>query len=294
MNAIETVELTKSYGKQRGISNVTMTVEEGELFGFIGPNGAGKSTTIRSLLGLIFPTSGSARILGMDVAHQGKEIARQVGYLPSEVDYYEKMTVAELLAYSARFYGASEVGRIEELAGLFEVELKRNISDLSLGNKKKISILQCLLHRPKLLILDEPTNGLDPLMQARFYDLLERENRGGTTIFFSSHVLGEVQRICKRVAIIKEGTIIALEDIDALRSKHLSRVRVEFRERLAPGELSLPGLVEAEAKDGSVTLLYSGEINPLLATLARHPIEKLSIEEPSLEEVFMHYYEAQS
>jgi ABC-2 type transport system ATP-binding protein len=294
MTAIETRALTKSYGKHRGIVELSMAVEEGEVFGFIGPNGAGKSTTIRCLVGLIRPTRGSAEVFGMDVTRRGREIARLIGYLPAEGEYYDRMTVRELLSYSARFYGVSLDGRAQELIELFEVDLKRNISDLSQGNRKKVSILQCLLHRPRLLILDEPSSGLDPLMQARLYETLRRENEAGTTIFLSSHVLSEVQKICRRVAIIKEGTIIALEDIDTLRRRHLSRVRVELRDQASAEALRLPGLASFEVKTGGIEILYSGEINALLDALCRHPIDKLTIEEPSLEEVFMHYYQTPS
>lgn len=292
MSVIEIKNLTKYYGRSRGIENINLRVEKGEIFGFIGPNGAGKSTTIRTLMGLIFPTSGGADIFGMDVCRQGRGIRKRVGYLPGEVDYYDRMSVRELMEYSARFYGVTLGRRFGDLAETFAVELKRNINDLSAGNKRKVSILQCLLHSPELLILDEPTNGLDPLMQARFYDVIRRENEGGVTVFFSSHILGEVQRICRRVAIIKGGAIIAQEDIDALRKKHLNRVCVDFEGAVPEEELWIDGVVSVDRRNAGFRMLYSGEINPLVAMLSRRNIRSLTIEEPTLEEVFMHYYES--
>ena len=291
MNIIETSNLTKFYGKHRGIVDVSFSVDFGEIFGFIGPNGAGKSTTIRSLLGLIFPTSGSARLFGLDTVHDIKAIKQRVGYLPAEVDYYDGMSTHELLEYSARFYRVDARDKIRTLAEMFDVELKRPITDLSSGNKKKVSILQCFLHNPELLILDEPTNGLDPLMQNRFYELVRQEQERGTTVFFSSHILNEVERICHRVAVVKEGRIIAIEDVAGLRKKHLRRVIVSFSKPIAESELHAPGVTGWTAKNGDITFLYAGEPNVLLRGLAGHDVESISIEEPSLEEIFMHYYQ---
>jgi len=228
MYVIETRGLTKYYGKARGIIDIDLKIEPGEIFGFIGPNGAGKSTTIRTLLGLIFPSSGSGRIFGLDIVKDSKEIKKQIGFMPSEVNYYEKMDVHELLRYSANFYEIDCESRIVELADTFDLELDRKIIDLSRGNQKKVSILQSLIHQPPLLILDEPTSGLDPLMQAKFFEILKEENSKGTTIFFSSHTLSEVQKMCRRVGIIKEGKIIAVEDIESLRKKQLRKIQIEF------------------------------------------------------------------
>src|SRR5659263_164069 len=211
MNVIEIKNLTKNYGKARGITDVSFNVEQGEIFGFIGPNGAGKSTTIRTLLSLIYPTSGSATIFGMDCVKFGPEIKKEIGYLPSEVFYYDNMKVIDLLKYSASFYKKDCSKRITELAEIMDLDLNKKIDDLSFGNKKKVGIVQGLLHSPKLIILDEPTLGLDPLMQQIFFDLIREENKRGATILMSSHILNEVQRICSRVAIIKEGKIIKLE-----------------------------------------------------------------------------------
>ena len=226
---IDITDLSKFYGKARGIEHINLEIGEGEIFGFIGPNGAGKSTTIRILMNMIFPTGGSARIMGMDVIRETKKIKMQVGYIPSDANAYSSMDVHEFLSYCIRFYQIQNgEQRISELSELFELDLNRKIADLSLGNRKKVSIVQSLLHNPKLLILDEPTTGLDPLMQSVFFDLLRSENKKGMTIFFSSHILSEVQMLCKRVAIIKEGKIIQMEDIDNLRKKQLKKVSIEF------------------------------------------------------------------
>ncbi|MDI3536525.1 MAG: beta-exotoxin transport system ATP-binding protein, partial [Eubacteriaceae bacterium] len=208
MNVIDINGLTKYYGKHKGIEDVSFSVEEGEIFGFIGPNGAGKSTTIRTLLALIYPTKGSATIFGKDCIKYGHEIRRDIGYLPSEVFYYEHMKVLEVLKYSASFYDNVNPARIKELADIMDLDLNKRIDDLSYGNKKKVGIVQGLLHEPKLIILDEPTSGLDPLMQQKFFDLIRKENELGATVLFSSHILSEVQKLCHRVAIIKDGTIV--------------------------------------------------------------------------------------
>ncbi|MFZ2619234.1 MAG: ABC transporter ATP-binding protein, partial [Anaerolineae bacterium] len=210
MSVIEVSKLTKYYGKARGIEDVSFSEEEGEIFGFIGPNGAGKSTTIRLLLSLIHPTSGSAKVFGKDVVTHGPEIRRDIGYLPSEVYYYEGMKVVDLLKYSASFYNGDCTQRMHELSETMELEMNRRISDLSYGNKKKVGIVQGLLHSPKLLFLDEPTSGLDPLMQRKYFNLIREENARGVTVFFSSHILGEVQRLCTRVGIIREGSIVEI------------------------------------------------------------------------------------
>lgn len=200
--------LTKNYGKHRGINDLSFSVNMGEIFGFIGPNGAGKSTTIRTLMGLIRPTSGNASILGHDCQTQASIIAKDVGYLPSEDSYYENMKVCELLQYTADLYGMNCQTRLHELAERLNLDLSRRISDLSLGNRKKVGIVSALMVSPKLVIMDEPTSGLDPLIQQAFYEILKEENGHGTTIFLSSHVLSEVQKLCDRVAILKNGKLI--------------------------------------------------------------------------------------
>ena len=227
MSVIEANHLTKYYGKARGIVDVSFHVDEGEIFGFIGPNGAGKSTTIRLFLSLIYPTSGSATIFGKDCIKYGPALRQDIGYLPSDVFYYERMKVIDLLKYSASFYAKDCTQRMRTLADTMELDLNRCIEDLSYGNKKKVGIVQGLLHQPKLLFLDEPTAGLDPLMQRKFFQLIQEENARGVTIFFSSHILGEVQRMCSRVGIIKEGRMIEIADIKTLQQNNYKKVLVE-------------------------------------------------------------------
>ncbi len=266
MSIIEVNHLTKYYGKSRGIVDVSFSEEEGEIFGFIGPNGAGKSTTIRLLLSLIHPTSGDARVFGKDVTVHGPEIRRDIGYLPSEVFYYEGMKVIDLLKYSASFYGRDCSKRLKELSDLMELELNRRISDLSYGNKKKVGIVQGLLHSPKLLFLDEPTAGLDPLMQRKFFDLIREENARGVTVFFSSHILGEVQRLCSRVGIIREGRIVEVSDIRTLQQNNYKKVRV-VADDLDAARFSLPGVTNLEHHNGVLRFFYKGNINAVLQAL---------------------------
>ena len=289
---IDIKDLSKFYGKARGIEHVNLEISEGEIFGFIGPNGAGKSTTIRILMNLIFPTSGYARIMGMDVIRETKKIKSQVGYIPSDASAYSSMEVHEFLSYCIRFYRVQNgEKKITELSEMFELDLKRKIADLSMGNRKKVSIVQSLLHSPRLLILDEPTTGLDPLMQSVFFELLRLENRKGMTIFFSSHVLGEVQMLCKRVAIIKEGKIIKTEDIETLRKKQLKKVYIEFGDQRKKESFSITGIEKIINSAGNIlSFMYSGNINELVSWLSGEKIINLMIEEPSLDEVFMHYY----
>lgn len=289
---IEITDLSKFYGKIRGIEKVSLQISEGEIFGFIGPNGAGKSTTIRILLNLIFPTSGSAKIMGMDVIRKTKKIKELVGYVPSDANAYGYMNVLEFLQYCQRFYHMNNNGqRINELSSWFELDLKRKISDLSMGNRKKVAIVQSLLHQPRLLILDEPTTGLDPLMQAKFFEMLRLENQRGMTIFFSSHILNEVQMLCKRVAIIKEGKIIQLEDIENLRKKQLKKVIIGFADNESSENIMMAGIVDLTKHPGNrISFMYSGEIHELITFLSGKTLTDLTIEEPSLEEIFMHYY----
>lgn len=294
MNVIEINHLTKTYGKARGINDVSFTVEEGEIFGFIGPNGAGKSTTIRTLLSLIYPTRGSASVFGMDCIRQAPEIAKNIGYLPSEVFYYDKMRVIDLLKYSASFYKKDCSKRIKELSEIMDLDLKKRIDDLSFGNKKKVGIVQCLLHEPKLIILDEPTSGLDPLMQQKFFDLLLEENDKGATIFLSSHVLSEVQRLCSRVAIIKEGSIIKLEKISSLTENNYKKFRIEMKEKADENHFRLDGISSLEVNGKTVSFLYKGDLNRILKKISHVEIVNLWIEEPSLEEIFIHYYEKEA
>lgn len=294
MNVIEIKNLTKMYGKSRGIEDVSFHVEEGEIFGFIGPNGAGKSTTIRTMLSLIYPTSGSAKIFGKDTIQFSSEIKKEIGYLPSEVFYYDNMKVKDLLHYSASFYKKDCTKRMKELAEIMELDLNRKIDDLSLGNKKKVGIVQGLLHEPKLVILDEPTSGLDPLMQQRFFELLEEENKKGATILFSSHILSEVQRLCDRVAIIKEGKIVTVEKISTLKDNNFKRFKVETAEIIDNTYFSIPGVNDLEVTGQEISFFFKGNINSVMEKLAGIEITNLSVTEPDLEEIFMHYYEKEA
>jgi ABC-2 type transport system ATP-binding protein len=284
--------LSKLYGKTIGIEDVSFTLDEGEIFGFIGPNGAGKSTTIRILLNLIFPSGGTAKIMGMDVIKDSKKIKKITGYIPSDANAYPYMTVNEFLNYCMRFYGQKNGnGRRNELAEIFDLDLKKRISDLSFGNRRKVSIVQSLQHNPMFLIMDEPTTGLDPLIQSRFFDLIREENKKGMTLFFSSHILSEIQLLCKRVAIIKDGKIANLEDIGSLRRKQLKKIKIW------PGETNDSDFLIIQGIEGDVTrtgdflsFMYSGDVNDLVRLLALKKMANLTIEEPSLEEIFMHYY----
>jgi len=289
---IQTNDLTKTYGRDRGIEKINLRVEEGEIFGFIGPNGAGKSTTIRVLLNLLFPTSGNAKIMGLDIVNETQKIRARTGYVPSEANPYSNMVTDEFLRYCALFFKVSDSEKkINDLMEHFEVERKRRISDLSSGNRKKLSIIQSLLHRPALLIVDEPTTGLDPLMQSRFFDILKDENRRGMTVFFSSHTLSDVQMLGRRVAIIREGSIINVEEIETLRKKQLKKVHIEFVDRIDESITSLHGIESSiRTSEKSLEFVYSGDINMLISAIKGRNVADLTIEEPSLEEIFMHYY----
>lgn len=293
-HVIEIRNLTKYYGKARGILDVSFDVHQGEILGFIGPNGAGKSTTIRTLLALIKPTSGSASIFGMDCIKEGHEIRKQIGYLPSEVFYYDDMKVLDLLKYSASFYGKPDMDRIHYLSGIMDLDLTRKIDDLSYGNKKKVGIVQGLLHNPKLIILDEPTSGLDPLMQQKFFSLIKEENKKGATILFSSHILSEVQKLCTRVCIIKEGRIIKIEDISSMINTTYKKVKLDFKEGV-PDELhSVPGISGEVITGTEIAFLFKGDINSILHLISQYELRNALIEEPDLEEIFLHYYDMEA
>lgn len=286
MNAIETKQLTKFYGKSRGIQNVTLAVREGDFFGFIGPNGAGKSTTIRTLLGLIKASDGSASIFGKDIVKQKKEILTDVGYLPSETMFYNGMRVRDVIRLSADLRGQDCREEAQRLCERLELDSSRRIEELSLGNRKKVGIVCAMQHRPKLYILDEPTSGLDPLMQREFYALLKERNGDGATVFLSSHVLSEVQRYCKHAAVIREGRILISDSVERLG--HTGAKRVTLR-----GVSEMPKLDnvrDVSLSNNAVSFLYSGKPDVLIKTLSVLQIEDITIGEPDLEEVFMHYY----
>ncbi|MFK8046443.1 MAG: ABC transporter ATP-binding protein [Crocinitomicaceae bacterium] len=290
MKVIEIHNLNKHYGPHHAIKDLSLSVEQGEVFGFVGPNGSGKSTAIRCMLGLLHSTSGSVQILGQNAFTEGPSIRSKIGYLPSEVHYYDEMTSRELLEYSAGFYKTSDLNKIDELAEYFQLDLSKKITDLSFGNKKKCAIIQAVIHQPKLLILDEPTSGLDPLMQNRFFDLLQSENDKGTTIFFSSHILSEVQRMCQKAAVIRDGAISAVEDIQGLLKKQMKKVTVVFSS--IPGQLNLPnGAQHEKLNHYKLTFEYVGPVGELLNWLAKNELQDVTLEEPDLESVFMNYYQ---
>ena len=287
MEAIKTEKLTKYYGKARGIIDLDLAVEEGECFGFIGPNGAGKSTTIRTLLGLIAPTSGSGQIFGMDIVHQNREILRRVGYLPSEAVFYPGMRVRELLKLSADLRGMDCAAEAARLCERLELDPNRKAEELSFGNRKKAAIVCALQSDPALLILDEPTGGLDPLMQREFFEILKERSRRGVTIFLSSHVLSEIQRNCSRAAVIREGRIIACGSVEELARTNAKRVSVTGLVDLK----GLAGVRDLQTGERSASFLYNGNLNDLLLKLYVGQVQDLSISDPDLEEIFRHYYE---
>lgn len=290
MSAIEVVSLTKDYGTVLGVDSLSFTVEEGEVFGFLGPNGAGKTTTIRTLLGLLAPTEGTARVLGADV-HEERALTRakrEVGYLPADLGFEEDATGRQVLDYHGSIKGDR---RREELLELFPPPLERPIREYSSGNKQMLGIIQAFMHAPTLAILDEPTSGLDPLKQEQFNEFIRAEREEGTTIFFSSHVLSEVRRVCDRVGILRSGRLVGLEDIETLLARGGKRVRV----RLADGKskerlLGLEGAFEARAVGDELHFTFLGDYNRLLRQLAREEVREVEISEPPLDDVFMHYY----
>jgi ABC-2 type transport system ATP-binding protein len=293
--AIEFDRLTKRYGAARGIDEVSFRVPARTIFGFIGPNGAGKTTTIRILLGLIAPSAGAARVFGRDVATAGATARASIGYVPGESHFYPRQSAGALLAYLGRFHPGDHAARRRELAALLELELGRRTEDLSLGNRKKVGVIAALQHRPRLIVLDEPSNGLDPVIRARLHELLRDEVARGATIFLSSHELAEVQAVCRGVAVLREGRVIAVGDVETLRGREVRQVRAAF----ARPEAADPAAAELErlagvaelARDGAVVrFLYDGPTPALLAALAAAAPVDVRIDEPSLEEIFLRYY----
>lgn len=287
MEVMKTTKLTKYYGKVRGIKELDLTVTHGEFFGFIGPNGAGKSTTIRTVLGLIAPTSGDAMIFGKDVTKEREAILQNIGYLPSEALFYQGMKVKDILRLSADLRKVDCSAESKRLCERLQLDTARKIDDLSFGNRKKVAIVCALQHRPELLVLDEPTGGLDPLMQKEFFDILRERNREGTTIFLSSHVLSEIQRNCTRAAIIRDGRIIAQGSVDDLSKTSAKRITVHGSIHLE----NLSGVRDRKAGEDGISFLYSGDMGSLLRTLASGQVDDLTVTEPDLKEIFLHYYE---
>ena len=311
MDIITTEHLTKSYGKKRGIIDLNLSVNEGEFYGFIGPNGAGKSTTIRTLLGLMRPTSGSASIMNMDVLKNRQETLRNIGYIPSEAMFYSGVTVSEILNLSARLRRQDCREESRRLCERLQLDPGQKTDELSLGNRKKVSIVCALQHCPKLYIFDEPTSGLDPLIQKEFFEILKERQAKGATIFFSSHILSEVQKYCSRAAVIREGKMIACGDIAELTRTNARRITLTLAEDCAsllrllrgpvgqtdghqnskPEKYNLKGIRDLKGEGNTVSFLYQGDMKELIQFLTQISLTDITITEPDLNEIFMHFYE---
>jgi len=286
VDIIETKNLTKYYRKIKGIEDVTFSVKQGEIFGFLGPNGAGKTTTIRTLLGLLKPTSGKAYIFGLDIEEDGIEIKQDIGYIPGDLNLYGHLTGGQLLDYFTSLR-SSDMYLLDELLSIFEVPLDRKIKGYSKGMKQKLGIIQAFMHDPELVIMDEPTASLDPLLQQEFYKFLHEEKKKGRTMFFSSHILSEVDKVCDRVAIIRDGNIVALEDVDTLKNKKGKIIRVKIKEQ--PSKFRGPKQIKV--KDGWIQFVASDDIDHWIKKLSKYTILDIEISEFSLEDIFMRYYE---
>lgn len=284
---LEIINLKKYYGKSKGVENISFNVNKGEVFGLIGPNGAGKSTTIRAILGLIKKTSGEIKVFGEEIEGREKDIRKRIGYLPSECNFYGDMRVKELLKYSQELYKNKEV-KIEELAERLQLDLNKKIEDLSYGNRKKVGIIDTLLSNGDLFIFDEATGGLDPLIQEEFFKILEQLKSRGKTIIYSAHVLSEVQRLCDRVGIIKNGNLIKVDEIDSLREINFKRVSL-ITENV--NIKNIDNIWDYKESNGRISFNYSGDDRSLLKEILIGDFKDLTIENPTLEEVFLKYYE---
>lgn len=291
MSAIVLKDLTKRYGKQRGIDRLNLDVHRGEVFGFLGPNGAGKTTTIRSLLNLIRPTHGQATVLGLDCQRQSMQVRRNVGYVPGEFSLYESLTGEQFLRFIAGLRGGVDYQVVNDVAGRLDCDLRRPIRELSRGNKQKICIVQALMNRPDLLLLDEPTSGLDPLVQQEFFQLIAEVQAEGRTVFFSSHVLSEVERVCQRVAIIRQGRILRVSTVSELKAKELRSLTITFGGP-APAQVfaTIPGVREVVVEGNRLSCVVQGSIDSVVKALAPFEIKDLICQEPSLEDVFLDFY----
>lgn len=287
-NILEVKKLTKNYGKSRGVSDVNLEIEKGTIYGFIGPNGAGKSTTIKCIMNLINKNSGEVFIDGKLFLKKNNGLKKKIGYLPSEINLYDGLKVKEMIKYSESFYKKDCSKRISELVNRLDIDVNKKIEELSLGNLKKVGIVLALMHEPEIVIMDEASSGLDPLMQEAFYEILLEEKKKGTTIFFSSHILSEIKRICDKVAIIKEGKIINIDDMNNFEDSDALRIKItsDYNEDI----LKELGLSEDNIKKGVLEFVYKEDINNLMKILSKYNIKKLLIEELDIEEIFIHYY----
>ena len=288
---LQTSALTKYYGRRRGLDGLDLEVRPGEVYGFLGPNGAGKTTTIRLLLDLIHPTSGSASVLGADPRTGGAPLRARLGYLPGDFVVDGGQSARELLRHLGYLRGGVPTESIEALADRFDLDLATRIGSLSKGNRQKVGLVQAFMHRPELLILDEPTIGLDPIMQQRFVELVRETRAGGQTIFMSSHVLSEVQQCADRVGIVRDGRLVAEEAVEGLRSRAIRRVEIHFDEPISPEPfVDLPGVLDLETDGSTLRCRLAGRADALIKMVARYGVESLVIEEPDLEELFFTYY----
>ena len=289
MDVIETDNLTKYYGKIKGVEDLTFSVKKGEIFGFLGPNGAGKTTTIRTLLGFLKPTSGEAYIFGKNIVDSVVEIKREVGYIPGELNLYNHMTGSQFLNYFASLRNR-EMTILDELLDIFEVPLERKIKGYSKGMKQKVGVIQAFMDDPDMVIMDEPTAGLDPLLQQKFYEFLHKQKKKGKTMFLSSHLLGDVDKVCDRVGIIREGALITLESVDTLKQKKGKIIRVKIKEK--PEKFKGPK--DMKIKNGWIQFVASDSVDKWIKMLAKYTILDLEIHEFSLEDIFLHYYEGET
>jgi beta-exotoxin I transport system ATP-binding protein len=290
-DVLRTSHLTKFYGKQLGVEDINLEVRKGEVFGYLGPNGAGKTTTIRTFLDFIRPTNGTATIFGFDSRLGSVEIRHQIGYLPGELSMYGNLTGSELLRYVASLRGRTDLTYATELAKRMDCDLTRRLKALSHGNRQKIGLIQAFMHKPQLIILDEPTIGLDPLMQQEFYRLISEARADGRTVFLSSHILPEVERVCDRVGIIRAGKLAAIETIETLKSRAFRRLEIHFA-RPVPQEgfSSIPGVSDVVVRNSILSCIVVGSLDTFIKTIARFEVVNIISHEPSLEEVFLTYY----
>ena len=289
---ISTYGLTKRYGRSRGLEDLDLTVRRGEVFGFLGPNGAGKTTTIRTLLDLLHPTSGTAAIFGLDSRRDSRAIRSRVGNLPGEFAFEDRLTGRSLLKLFARLRGMNDFGDAEALAKRFNSDLSRPLRDLSRGNRQKIGLIQALFHDPELLVLDEPTAGLDPLMQEEFLALIEERRDRGVTVFLSSHDLAEVERVCDRVGIIRDGRLAAVEEVSEMRGHAYRKVEVKLRQSADTANLeALPGVQGFTSSGLELSFRTAEALDPMISKLSELPVADLEVTRPTLEELFLTYYD---
>lgn len=291
MEVISTEGLTKYYGKVRGVEDLNLTINEGEVFGFLGPNGAGKTTTIRLLTALLKPTKGKAFILGQDVWQSSAAIKEEMGVLPGDIRLYDRMRGDEFLNYIGRFRRCKLPILKNKLIERFDFDPKKRIKDYSKGNRQKLGIIQATMHNPKVLLLDEPTSGLDPLMQQEFYRLISEFKENGHTVFLSSHILPEVEKVCDRVGIIRDGHLVSIERIDEIAAKKVRYVDVTIDEAVSLDEFRLPGVVSVEKNKNIIRITVKGEVDHLIKKLAQYKVKDLISSQASLEEIFLEYYE---